>query len=77
MMCLYREDAPWEPDRRGLGLGRGLYWLASTIAVVILVFAIVNLFISWAQGRPILHVVGFAAAAVVWLIGRLCRLFSH
>lgn len=75
-MRLYHRDAPWEPEDRRPGLGRLLYWLASTIAVVILVFAIGDLFVSWMQGRPILHIVGFAAAAVVWLIGRLCRSFS-
>jgi hypothetical protein len=53
-----------------------LSWLASTIALVIVVFAIADFFISWAQGHPILHVVGFAAAAVVWLIGRFCRSLS-
>jgi hypothetical protein len=76
MIWLYHEDAPWEPENRGPGAGRVLYWLASTIAAVILVFAIVDFFTSWAEGHPILHVAGFAAAAVVWLIGRLCRSFS-
>jgi hypothetical protein len=40
------------------------------------VFAIVDFFTSWAEGHPILHIMGFAAAVVVWLIGRLCRSFS-
>ena len=75
-MWLYHQDAAWEPEDRRPRLGRLLYWLASTIAIVILVFATINFFASWAQGRPILHIVGFAAAAVVWLIGRLCRSFS-
>jgi hypothetical protein len=30
MMWLYREDAPLEPEDRGPGVGRVLYWLAST-----------------------------------------------
>jgi hypothetical protein len=43
---------------------------------VILVFAIVDLFINWAQGHPALLIMGFTAAVVVWLIGRFCRSFS-
>jgi hypothetical protein len=38
MILLYHEDAPWEPENRGPAAGRVLYWLASTIAAVILVF---------------------------------------
>jgi hypothetical protein len=76
MTRLYHQGAWWEPEDRGPGVGRVLSWLASTIALVIVVFAIADFFISWAQGHPILHVVGFAAAAVVWLIGRFCRSLS-
>jgi hypothetical protein len=76
MMCLYHDDASWEPQGWSPRPGRVLYWLASAIAAVILVFAIVDLFASWVQGHPILHIMGFTAAAVVWLIGRLCRSFS-
>ena len=50
--------------------------VSGAIAAVILVFAIVDFFTSWAEGHPILHIMGFAAAVVVWLIGRLCRSFS-
>jgi hypothetical protein len=75
MFWLYHEDASWEPEDRSPGAGRVLYWLASAVAVVILVFAIADFVISVAQGHPILHIVGFAAAGVIWLIGRLCRSF--
>jgi hypothetical protein len=65
-----------EPESRGPDAGRVLYWFASTIAFVIFVFAITDLLISWAQGHPILHIMGFTTAAVVWLIGRFCRSLS-
>jgi hypothetical protein len=77
MKSLYHGDAPWEPEDRGPGAGRVLYWLACTIAFVILVFAITDFLVSWAQGHPILHIMGFAAAVVIWVIGRLCRSFSR
>jgi hypothetical protein len=54
MKSLYHGDAPWEPEDRGPGAGRVLYWLATAIAAVILVFAIVDFFTSWAEGHPIL-----------------------
>ena len=76
MTRLYHQGAWWEPEDRGPGAGRVLYWFASMIAFVILVFAITEFLISWAQGHPILHIMGFAAAVVVWLIGRFCRSFS-
>lgn len=76
MIWLYDQDTPWGPEGRSSSVGRVLYWLASTIALAILVFAIVDLFVSWMQGHPILHIVGFTAAAGIWLIGRLCRSFS-
>jgi hypothetical protein len=76
MKSLYHGDTPWEPEDRGPGAGRVLYWFASTIAFVILAFAITDFLISWAEGHPILHIMGFAAAVFIWLIGRLCRSLS-
>jgi hypothetical protein len=66
MIWLYHEDAPSEPENRGPGAGRVLYWLASTIAAVILVFAIVDFFTSWAEGHPILHIMD---SQLRWLSG--------
>ena len=54
--------------------GRVLYWFAT--AALILIFAVADFFISWARGQPILRIVAFVAAAVVWLIGRACRLLG-
>lgn len=75
MTWRYDDDARWQAEDSGPGAGRVLNWLASTIAAVILAFAITDFLTSWMQGHPILHIAGFAVAAVVWLIGRLCRLF--
>jgi hypothetical protein len=67
------EDAWRQPGDRGPSPGRILYWLATAVAAVIVIFAVSDFFISWAQGQPILRIVAFVAAAVVWLIGRACR----
>jgi hypothetical protein len=56
-----------------LTMGRVLYWLATIVAGLIVIFAVGDFFISWAQGTPILRIVAFIAAAVVWLIGLICR----
>jgi len=56
--------------------GRMLYWFATAVATLIVIFAVADFFISWAQGEPILRIVAFVAAAVVWLIGRACRSFG-
>jgi hypothetical protein len=72
-MAWIDDEAPWEPGETGLRAGRTLYWLATIIAVVIVVFALADFFISWAQGAPIVRVFAFITAAAVWLIGRICR----
>jgi hypothetical protein len=43
------------------------------VAALMVIFAVGDFFISWAQGQPILRIVALVAAAVVWLIGRTCR----
>jgi hypothetical protein len=67
------EDAWRQPGDRGPSPGRILYWLATAVAAVIVIFAVSDFLISWAQGQPILRIVAFVAAAAVWLIGRACR----
>jgi hypothetical protein len=67
------DDGRWEPEGRGLSPGRALYGLAIVIAAVIVIFAVGDLLISWGQGAPIVRIFPFLAAAIVWLIGRVCR----
>jgi hypothetical protein len=67
------DDKRWEPEEKGLSPGRTLYGLATVIAAIILIFAVADVFISWAQGAPIMRIFAFIAAVIVWLIGRLCR----
>jgi hypothetical protein len=47
--------------------------LATIIAAIMVIFAVADLFIGWAQGAPIVRIVALVAAAIVWLIGRFCR----
>jgi len=54
-------------------VGRTLYWLATIVAALMLVFAVADFFTAWAQGAPILRVFALIAAALVWLIGRALR----
>ena len=53
----------WEGGETPLNAGRTLYGLATTIAALIVVFAIADFFIGWAQGAPILRIFAFVAAA--------------
>ena len=67
------DDVPWEPGETSLNAGRTLYWLATIVAALLVVFAIADFFIDWAHGAPILRIFAFVAAAAVWLIGRALR----
>ena len=72
-MSWINDESRWEPGEPWLGAGPMLYWLATIIAAVIIVFALADFFISWAQGAPILRIFAFGAAMLVWLLGRICR----
>jgi hypothetical protein len=72
-MAWIDDEMRWEPHDTGLRAGPMLYWLATVIAAVIVVFALADLAISWAQGQPVVRVVAVVAAVAVWLIGRICR----
>ncbi len=67
------DDGGWRPSERGFRVGRALYWLATTIAVLMVIFVIGDFFISWAQDRPILRVFALFIAVLVWLIGWALR----
>jgi hypothetical protein len=67
------DDTRWEPDGIEPSAGRILYWLATIVAALIVVFAVADFFIGWTQGAPILRIFAFIAAAAVWLIGRACH----
>jgi len=73
MIWMNNDDAWWQPGDSGPTAGRIFYWLATAVAALIVIFAVADFFISWAQGQPILRIVAFVAAAMVWLIGRACR----
>ncbi len=72
-MAWINDESRWEPGEGGFSPGRTLYWLATSTAAIIVVFAAADFLISWAQGMPIVRMVAFVTAAVIWLIGRACR----
>ena len=72
-MARIDDESRWEPRESGPRAGRMLYWLTTTVAAFILVFAVADFFISWAQGAPIVRVVAFVVALAVWLIGWIFR----
>jgi hypothetical protein len=67
------DDVRWEPGETELTAGRIFCWLTTIVAALMLVFAVADFFISWAQGTPIVRVFALVAAVVVWLIGRAVR----
>ena len=76
MTWIYNGQVWWEPGAEPspwFSPGMIFYWLATIVAVLMLIFVFANLFISWAQGRPILEIVALIAAGIVWFIGRACR----
>ncbi len=69
------DDDWWQSAERQAApsAGRTLYWFATLIAAVIVVFVAADVFISWAQGAPIVRIMALTAALAVWLIGCICR----
>jgi hypothetical protein len=79
MTWIYNGQVWWEPGAEPspwVSPGLIFYWLATIVAVLMLIFVFANLFISWAQGRPILEIVALIAAVIIWFIGQACRSLS-
>jgi len=73
-MAWIDDEAGSQSNDTGFHPGRALYWLGTIIAAIMVMFVIADAFISWAQGgTPTVRVVALIAAAMVWLIGRICR----
>ena len=72
-MAWTNDEFRWEPGETSPSFGRMLCWLATIIAAIVVIFAVADFFISWAQGAPIVRVVALIVAAAVWLIGRVLR----
>lgn len=75
-MALYEDawidsETSWQPE--ALRPGRALFWLATLIAAMMVVFVTADVLISWAQGAPTVRIVALIAAVAVWLIGCICR----
>jgi hypothetical protein len=59
MTRIYNGQVWWEPGAEPsswFSPGLIFYWLATIVAVLMLISVFGNLFISWAQGRPILEI---------------------
>ena len=68
------DDGGWKPRKpRKFWFGDAIYWLATVVAGLMVVFIVGDLAIGWGQGRPILRVFALLIAVVVWLIGWGCR----
>jgi hypothetical protein len=53
--------------------GRLLYWAATTVAAVIVLWNLADFLYGLSQGQPILRIASLLMAAIIWLIGRGCR----
>ena len=68
------EDAWFRRDERAeLSPGHFLYWLANVMVAVIVIFAVADFLVSWEQGHPVIRIIPFVAALMVWLIGQALR----
>ena len=54
-------------------LGQTLYWSATAVAVVIVLWAALIFFYGLSQGQPIVPIAGLSCAVIIWLLGRGCR----
>jgi hypothetical protein len=73
MTSMDDQDARWQSNETEPSPGHIISWLATVLAVLIVIFAVGDFFISWALGYPILRIVALIAAIAVWLTGRVCR----
>jgi len=52
-----------------MNVGRTLYWLATIVTALILVWVLAELYTS----APIVRIIAVIAAVAIWLIGLACR----
>jgi hypothetical protein len=50
-MASIHDESWWESGETSLSAGRTLYWLATIIAAVMVIFAVADFFIGWAQAH--------------------------
>jgi len=43
------------------------------MVAAIVIFAVADLLVSWEQGHPVIRIIPFVAAIMVWLIGQALR----
>ncbi len=53
--------------------GTALYWIATIIAGLIVVWAVWNYVYNTDRGEPIIQIVPLLLAGAIWLVGRACR----
>jgi len=53
--------------------GDAVYWAATVIAGVIVVFAVASYVSNASEGEPVLPIAPLLLAIVTWLVGRFCR----
>jgi hypothetical protein len=56
-----------------LGLGNILYWIATTVAILMVMLVLADFMVGLAQGYPIVRIVALIAAIGIWLLGCACR----
>ena len=54
-------------------IGNHIFWTASVLAALILLWVADNLLYGMSEDYPVLNVTALAFAAVIWLLGFLCR----
>jgi hypothetical protein len=63
-------------ERRGqieLSLGNILYWIATTVAILMVVLVLADFIVGLARGYPVVRMVALIAAIGIWFLGRACR----
>ena len=65
MVWTNNDGVRWEPGETELTAGRIFCLLTTIVAALMLIFAVADFFISWAQGTPIVRVFALVAAVLV------------
>ncbi len=62
-----------QEDNGSIGVGDFIYWSATTIAALLVLWVIWAYVYNANRGEPIIQILPLVIAAVVWVAGRTCR----
>ncbi|HTZ02696.1 MAG TPA: hypothetical protein VMC05_10220 [Xanthobacteraceae bacterium] len=54
-------------------VGSMIFWIASFFAALIVLWSVTGYFYNLSESYPVLNVTALGLAAVIWIVGLMCR----